>query len=192
MLWNVSKQLNVLKRFIFMGRRDDIIKQIIELREKGYSFSEIAKKLGLSKTTVWRYYKEWEEKNRKTTTTTAISTAVLKTGIAITSLELVQNILENVKALERSLDDINRRLKIVENKVSTIYDVSRLRVEGKLKCKYVDEYGYCTKIFLDKCPESLECTEIILEGGVKAYRIRVTVNSVVCLVCPYYTPKKKI
>ena len=173
-----------------MRRRDDIIKQIIELREEGYSFSEIAKKLGLSKTTVWRYYKEWEEKNRKTTVIT--STVVHKTGIEIISPELVQNILENVKALERSLDDINRRLKIVENKVDIIYDVSKLRVEGKLKCKYVNEDGYCTKILLDRCPESLECTEIILEGEVKAYRIRVTVNPVICLVCPYYTPKKKI
>jgi len=173
-----------------MGKREDVIKQIIELRGKGYSFSEIARKLGLSKTTVWRYYREWEERNRKVTTTSVVTS---RTGVKteIVSLELIQSILENVRALEKSLDDVNRRLKIVEDRINTIYDISKLRVEGRLKCKYVDDYGYCTKILLDKCVSSLDCVEVVLDEGVKTYRVKVTSNPIICLVCPYYTPRRR-
>ena len=183
---NTSKRLVVSKRSIIMRKRDEIIKQIAELRERGYSFSEIARKLGLSKTTVWRYYKEWKERNRGPANVTLFSTIN-----EVLSLGLIQSILENLKALERSLDDINRRLRIVEDKINIVYETSRLRIGGKLRCKHLSEDGYCTKILFDKCPASTECIEIILDNGIRAYRARVVTNPVICLVCPYYAPKKK-
>jgi len=203
--------------------KNELIVKIVELRQQGLSFSEIAKKLGLSKATVWRYYKKWEEEqqqreqqkqavetsqefsqpdivqkqiqevlSRFESTQTYILQEMSKLRDEVQHLSnIVHGTLEHLKTVDKNLDQVLAKLSELDTFRKLLVQVARMRIEGPTRCKYIDEYGYCEKVLLEYCPPDMQCLEVITEMGIKLYKPKVILNPIICVACPYYTPRKK-
>jgi transposase len=179
----------------------EVVQKILELRRQGLSIREIAKRVGLSHSTVWYILKKHEQQlqqqsgsgsSKQVQNVQQTSKTVQEVQPQLNVQILVQGLAELVKALENSVLDLSKRVERLELFKILIEHVSRVRVEGPTKCKYIDDYGYCEKIVLPQCPPDFQCIEVILADGRKMYRPRVVDNPVLCAVCPYYKPKKLI
>ena len=182
----------------------DIVEKVIELRKKGLSIREIAKQVNLSHTTVWRILKKIEgekvEDHKQSKVTDVENVTTSTPGVTIVNSSMINhllqlnntiyNILENLKVVENNLQQLMQKLQDLENFKELITYISRLRIEGPTKCKYIDDFGYCTKLILPYCPNDCKCIEVINEYGVKMYRVKVIENSLICIACPYYKPRK--
>jgi DNA-binding Lrp family transcriptional regulator len=171
----------------------DIVEKILELRQRGFSIREIAKRVGLSHSTVWRILKkiEDEQNKRNETSQNSNNTSVIEQEFKQLQA-LTHGLIEHVKTLENNVSILSHDVEDLKLFRSMILQVSRLRIEGPARCKYIDDYGYCTKILLPECLPETKCLEVILSNGTKMYRPKVLDNPIICLACPYYKPRKLI
>jgi transcriptional regulator with XRE-family HTH domain len=173
----------------------EVIDRIVELRRQGYSIREIAKRVGVSHSTVWRILKKVEE-DQKRLETSQNSNSTNSIGIIEQKINDLQTfthgILEHVKTLETNITILSQDIQNIKTFNSILIQVARLRIEGPTRCKYIDDYGYCTKILLPECLPETKCLEVILGDGTRMYKPKVIENPIICLACPYYKPKKLI
>jgi transposase len=178
----------------------EVIQRVLELRRQGLSIREIAKRVGLSHSTVWYILKKYERQQqsgsdgRRVLDVQQTSKTVQEVQQQVQSnvQVIVQGLTEHVKAIESSVLDLSKRVERLELFRELIEYAAKIRVEGPTRCKYIDEYGYCEKILLPQCLPGYKCMEVILGDGRKMYRLRVVDNPILCAVCPYYKPKKLI
>jgi len=169
----------------------EVEKKILELRRSGLSLREIAKRLNLSHSTVWRVLKKLET-SQKQNETSRTSTKQVKQieqsqNVSETVYDkysiMLQNVLEHVKTLENNILSISRDVDELKMFQLVIQQVAKLRIEGPTRCKYIDEYGYCTRILLTECLPGTKCIEVILGDGTKMYRPKVVESPIICLAC---------
>ena len=194
---------------------DEIVKKVLELRKQGLTYREIAEKVGVSIATICRIVKNFENQKQTQQVTSSpstpgsissnvpgnVTTSSVPVGVTTIDLNFVISKIseierrlndflknfENFKTITNSrLEELNVDLQVLRN----IIEISKLRIEGSSKCKYIDDYGYCTKLVLPYCPNGCKCIEVINEYGVKMYRVKVIENSLICIACPYYKPRK--
>jgi len=173
----------------------EVVEKILGLRRQGYSIREIARRVGLSHSTVWRILKRVEEEQAKSHETSKTSRDTSGNGAAtvLNSIQaLVHGLAEHVKAIENSVLNLSQDVESLKTFRMVLEQVARLRVEGPTRCKYIDDYGYCTRILLPECLPGTKCLEVILGDGTKMYRPRVVDSPIICLACPHYKPKKLI
>jgi len=176
----------------------EVEKKILELRRSGLSLREIAKRLNLSHSTVWRVLKKLETSQRQNETdkTSVRHVKEVETHRNISETEydkyniMIQSVLEHVRTLENNILSISRDVDELKMFQLIIQQVAKLRTEGPTRCKYIDEYGYCTRILLTECLPGTKCIEVILGDGTKMYRPKVAELPIICLACPHYKPKK--
>ena len=181
------------------------IEKILELRQQGYSIREISKRVGLSHSTVWRILKKYETSQKQSDTSQKASKQVETSHSnceTVTSLQqdvsrrletsqmIIQGLIEHVRTLENNILNLSQDVENLKIFQSIIQQVARLRIEGPTRCKYIDEYGYCTKILLTECIPGTKCIEVILGDGTKMYRPKVVDSPIICLACPHYKPRK--
>ena len=174
--------------------------KVLELRSKGLSYREIAKILGISHTTVWRIVRKYltQETLRNVTVTSHrgniymshMSQSDVTLPVTTNLNEKIQGLIEYIKTIENNLDKVLSDVNELRHFKEFLIYVSRLRVEGSTRCKYIDDYGYCTKMLLPQCPSNTTCLEVIYGNGVKMFRVKVVENPLICLPCPHYKPKK--
>ena len=173
----------------------EVVQRILELRQRGLSIREIARRVGLSHSTVWRILKKIEEEQARSneTSKTSRNTSGTDDAAIMNNIQaIIHGLAEHVKAIENSMLNLSQDVEGLKMFRTVVEYVSRLRVEGPTRCKYIDDYGYCTKILLPECPPGTKCLEVILGDGTKMYRPKVLDNPIICLPCPHYKPKKLI
>jgi len=183
-----------------------LLKKILELRRRGYTIKEIAKRVGLSYGYVWRLLKRYGDGSNRGSVNHDGSENNSNKG---RSQNIYNNddiaraaLLEETKALLLRLRTLEQSLRNISVKDSLdmaimryeIEYVALMRVMGKgSKCKYVNKNGYCTKIALAYCPPDLKCKKTKLrKSGIEVYRVRVSEKTLICYICPYYKAKRPI
>lgn len=88
---------------------DDDVKMAVELRKQGHSYQEITEKTGISKSTVWRYFKEYEDAER-----------------------------EEMKSKRRKLDNalVQEMIKLLDEGVSQVDIAEKLNISNRTVSKY--------------------------------------------------------
>ncbi len=172
----------------------EVVQKILELRQQGYSIREIAKRVGLSHSTVWRILKKFEEESGKGNETSKTSRDILGNSATIINnvQALIHSLVEHVRTIENSVLNLSQDVENLKTFRTMIEHISRLRVEGPTRCKYIDDYGYCTRILLPECLPNTKCLEVVLGNGTRMYRPKVVEKPIICLACPYYKPRKLI
>jgi predicted transcriptional regulator len=179
---------------------EELKKKGLELRKKGMSYRQIAKELGCSLTKIYYVLSPFEPKNKLKE---AIELAE-KVNFLSSKIDELNNKLSIVESKEIILNDINKEIKELKrsfqsilsqlNKTSSdFYQLKYLlirnvknRIEGKYRCEYINEEGYCGAWKYDiKFNKNMK---LINENGKKAYLLNVKKIPDACIFCPVYKP----
>ncbi len=173
----------------------DIVRKIMELRERGYGYHRIAKELGISVYKVYRIAKGFK----------STRDSLIDMESRVSSLEeRVREIDENLVDLYNSVDELSKAVKDVGEKLSEIakrineisHRISVLESSTKLieysslyraGCRYIDKDGYCMLWHWNNRIEGYDM-RIGVVGGKTVYYINVRKHGLICTACPSYEP----
>jgi predicted transcriptional regulator len=180
---------------------DEILRsRALELRGRGLTYREIAKELGCSVYKVHELLSPVESPQSRIKQVVELSKKVEELSRGVADFEAKFNELKSMLSevrpsleLIKEVSEIRGRLSSLEEVLRIVEDFARVRVEHEeLRCRWVDEWrGLCTLLYCDE--GELGCEKVVerVDGEEMVFYLQnVRKHPLICVVCPFYTPKK--
>ncbi|MEM1913818.1 MAG: helix-turn-helix domain-containing protein [Thermofilaceae archaeon] len=168
-------------------RYDDAVlrEKAVELREKGYTYRQIAEVLGCSTYKVWELLSGYSEVRSRVKQFADLFGRVDRLLAQVKELE---DRLGSIKrlghgSLQDAVLELHRRVSDIEREIDTLRKFAKMRVKGKYSCVHVNERGLCGVMRLSEEISQLSVEEV---GGV--YYLKVSEQPLLCVACPRYKP----
>jgi len=180
---------------------DEVLRsKALELRGRGLSYREIAKKLGCSVYKVHELLSPYESPQSRIKQVVELSKKVEELSKGVADFESKFNELKSVLSevrpsleLIKDLSEIKKRLSSLEEGLRVVEEFARVRVEHEdLRCRWVDEErGLCTLLYCDEGEPGCEKVVENIDGEEMVFYLQnVRKHPLICTVCPYYKPRK--
>ena len=176
----------------------DIVRKIMELRERGYGYHRIAKELGISVYKVYRIAKGFRSVRDSVIDLDervgALEERVRRVDKKLADLrrdvdelsKAVKDVSERLGEVIKRVDDILHRISMLEEMAKLVQRSVRRRVE-LVPCKHIDESGYCTYWQFPNRIEEYDMKMSVV-GGKTVYYMNVRKHNLICTACPSYEP----
>ncbi|MCS7119405.1 MAG: hypothetical protein RMH75_06035 [Archaeoglobaceae archaeon] len=180
-----------------MARRklDDlrIKEEALKLRREGYSYREIAKKVGCSVFKVHSLISQYESPRERIKQVVELSDSVEKLKGEFDEIlrklkehESILKDLEELGKIKKLMESLNEKV----NSLNNDFELIRSHAEWKYRnCKYCRDDGYCDKWRWRSPVPGWDMKEET-RGGKKTYRLNIKKHTMYCAACHEFVMKK--
>jgi len=181
--------------------------EALKLRRQGYSYREVARKLGCSVYKVYELISDHESPRSRLKQTAELATKledlsskveVLSSRIAglessISNLKTLEDLANELSMVRKEVENLKNSLSRRLNEIANSMDFIRQSAERRLRddyngCKWLSKDGYCTCWAWYNKVKGWNMKTDIVEGRV-VYRLNVKKHPLICTACPSYQPR---
>jgi len=186
---------------------ESLRRKALELRNKGYSYREIARELGFSVYTAYQLVSPYESPKSRlkqaaelaakldelSSKVEAISSRIAGLESSISNMKTLEDLANELsvvrKEVENLKDSLSRRIDEIDDSLNFI----RLSAERRVRddhngCKWLSEDGYCTSWYFNSRVKGWNMKKDIV-GDRVVYRLNVKKHPLMCTACPSYEPR---
>jgi predicted transcriptional regulator len=193
---------------------DELKEKALNLRREGYSYREIAEKLGCSVYKVHELISSYENPNSRIKQAVELADKVEELSSKVKNIESIISYLKPLADLSKDIEELKKEITNIYDKliafdigVNVLLETRDKRLESLTKnidlilasakirvrddnngCKHIDKDGYCTCLYWNNKIDGWNMKPDI-ENGKTVYRINVKEHPLICTACPYYKPK---